>query len=181
MESDGTPILPMQLGILTLISVGTVEWSRPKFHTQKYIFPIGYTVRRHIFILIFRTYPSLLYADRHTRFTCTIEDGGEGPRFVLTPEDQPDTPIIAATPTGAWTAAMRRANDLRNRSTTNSASGPEYFGLANPVITYLIQNLPNARSCENYQPVMFEKNEWSDPNSAESDPLEEIEIASSEE
>lgn len=102
----------------------------------------------------------MLYSDRHTTFTCSIEDGGDTPKFVLTPADQPDQPIVSSTPTGAWTTAMRRANDLRNRSTTNSASGPEYFGLTNPVIIYLIQNLPGASQCVDYVPVTFDTVGW---------------------
>lgn len=46
MHTDGSPSLPMQLGILLLIKLGRVESTRVRYHTAKYIFPIGYTVQR---------------------------------------------------------------------------------------------------------------------------------------
>merc|ERR1712000_393345 len=39
----------------------------------------------------------------------------------------------------------------------NAVSGPEYFGLARGIVRKLIQELPRASECENYQFIIFEK------------------------
>jgi hypothetical protein len=35
-------------------------------------------------------------------------------------------------------------------------SGPDYFGLANPTVSMLIERLPNADKCESYTPKKYE-------------------------
>lgn len=89
-------------------------------------------------------------ADKTVNYTCTISDGGDGPRFHVTPEDAPDKAVTATTATGAWTAVIRVANALRKREHSNSASGPDYFGFSHPTVAKLIQDLPNVDKCENY-------------------------------
>lgn len=43
---DGSPKLPQQIGVLTVLSLGTIVTDRPTFHNERYIFPVGYTVSR---------------------------------------------------------------------------------------------------------------------------------------
>ncbi|RKP22772.1 hypothetical protein SYNPS1DRAFT_25358, partial [Syncephalis pseudoplumigaleata] len=45
-DADGRPILPVQVGILTVINLGTVVHDREAFHNERYIWPVGYTVQR---------------------------------------------------------------------------------------------------------------------------------------
>ncbi|KAI9229069.1 MAG: F/Y rich C-terminus-domain-containing protein, partial [Piptocephalis tieghemiana] len=148
-DASGNPIFPLKVGILRLINVGTVVADRPEFHNERYIWPVGYKVSR--------PFASLVDKDRDTTVTCTVLDGGNGPRFMLEFADIPDQPIIAQTATGAWTAAVRRANELRQREHSNSASGPDYFGFSNSLIAKIIQELPNAEKCLNYHRQTFEE------------------------
>ncbi|RKP12943.1 hypothetical protein BJ684DRAFT_20536, partial [Piptocephalis cylindrospora] len=74
-DSSGKPILPLKVGILRLISVGTIMADRPEFHNERYIWPVGYKVSR--------PFASLIHKDRDTTVTCTVLDGGNGPRFML--------------------------------------------------------------------------------------------------
>jgi hypothetical protein len=98
----------------------------------------------------------MVNADQQTMYTCRIEDGGDGPKFIIEPEDQPSKPIIANTATGAWTTVVREANAIRRREHSNSASGPDYFGFSQATIRKMIQDLPNAHKCKNYQIQEFE-------------------------
>jgi hypothetical protein len=146
---DGSPVLPMQVGILTLLNMGRVVYDRDAFHNERYIWPVGYTVQRQ--------YPSLKYPEQYTTFTCEIMDGGDVPQFVLTPQDDPENQIIGNSATGAWTTAVKRANLLRNRESSNSASGPDYFGFSHPAVAFLIQNMDGADKCKNYHWQKFEE------------------------
>lgn len=83
-------------------------------------------------------------------YHCTILDGGDGPKFQVTPSDCPDRPIIAGTATGAWSQIVKQANALRNRQHSNTVSGPDFFGLAQNTIKHLIQGLPNGGKLKGY-------------------------------
>ncbi|KAG9289749.1 hypothetical protein G9A89_014484 [Geosiphon pyriformis] len=142
-------ILPVQIGsILTVISLGKIIYDRDTFHNDRYIWPVGYEVRR--------SYNSMINPDSLTMYTCKIEDGGDGPRFVIEADDQPDEPITAKTATGAWTNIVRTANAIRHRNHSNAASGPDYFGFSQATIRKMIQDLPNASKCKNYVMQNFE-------------------------
>jgi len=71
-------------------------------------------------------------------------------QFEITSDDDPDYLVSQSTPTGAWTCVLKEANRIRNKESTNSASGPDYFGFSHVVIMKLIQDLPNANKCANY-------------------------------
>ncbi|CAG8542319.1 12796_t:CDS:2 [Acaulospora morrowiae] len=147
-DEKGNYKLPVQIGILTVLNLGTVVYDRDTFHNERYIWPVGYAVKR--------AYNSMINADNQTMYVCKIEDGGEGPKFVIEAEDQPDKPIIANTATGAWTSVVREANAIRHRDHSNSASGPDYFGFSQATIRKMIQDLPNASKCKNYVTQHFE-------------------------
>ncbi|KAF0546685.1 ino80 complex subunit iec3 [Gigaspora margarita] len=147
-DEQGNYKLPVQIGILTVLSLGTVVFERDTFHNERYIWPVGYAVKR--------AYNSMINAESQTMYVCKIEDGGDGPKFVIEAEDQPDKPIIANTATGAWTSVVREANAIRHRDHSNSASGPDYFGFSQATIRKMIQDLPNANKCKNYVEQHFE-------------------------
>ncbi|KAJ2037811.1 hypothetical protein GGI08_008423, partial [Coemansia sp. S2] len=43
---DGRYEMPVQVGVLTVLSLGTVIWDREAYHNERYIWPVGYTVQR---------------------------------------------------------------------------------------------------------------------------------------
>lgn len=45
-DEDGNYRLPVQIGALTLLSLGQVVWDREGFHNDRYIWPVGYSVQR---------------------------------------------------------------------------------------------------------------------------------------
>jgi hypothetical protein len=71
-DIHGAPVLPIQIGILTLINLGQIVFDRDTFHNERYIWPVGYTVKR--------PYASMRYPDRQTIYTCTVRDGIDGPK-----------------------------------------------------------------------------------------------------
>ncbi|KZV73190.1 hypothetical protein PENSPDRAFT_649101 [Peniophora sp. CONT] len=140
-DPHGAPVLPLNVGIMTVISLGTV-CLREHFHTERYIFPIGYEVTRRY----------LSARDPHSEvvYHCKILNGETGPNFQIIADDQPEKPIVAGTPTGAWSVVVRAANHIRNRAHSNSVSGPDFFGLGQNTIKHLIQQLPDADRLKDY-------------------------------
>ncbi|KAI0631970.1 hypothetical protein C8Q77DRAFT_1218536 [Trametes polyzona] len=140
-DKRGKPILPLNVGIMTVINLGEV-CMREHFHTERYIFPVGYEVTRR--------YYSTIDPNAEVPYHCTILDGGDGPKFKVTASDVPDKPIVAGTATGAWSVIVRAANHIRNRAHSNSVSGPDFFGLGQNTIKHLIQELPHANQLKDY-------------------------------
>ncbi|KAI5897087.1 uncharacterized protein SCHCODRAFT_01200512 [Schizophyllum commune H4-8] len=140
-DRNRKPMLPLNVGIMTVISLGEV-CTREHFHTERYIFPVGYEVTRR--------YLSTIDPHAEVVYHCTILDGGDGPKFQVIPADCPDRPIIAGTATGAWSGIVKQANAIRNRQHSNSVSGPDFFGLGQNTIKHLIQELPNAGNLRDY-------------------------------
>jgi hypothetical protein len=95
----------------------------------------------------------------NTIITCSILDGGDGPRFQVVSEDQPNHPIIANSATGAWSVVVRQSNQVRHREHSNSASGPDYYGFKHPTIAKMIQDLPGTRHLKHYVWQEFEEME----------------------
>eukprot|EP00897_Mesotaenium_endlicherianum_P009637 jgi/Mesen1/8701/ME000052S08124 len=143
---DGTPVLPLALSErLTLTALGTVEPSRAGFHTERHIFPVGFsTVRDH---------SSMLYAGQRTMYTNSIVDAGErGAVFRVVPADAPQMVVERDSASGAWVAvctAVNKAKGIERDKVT--ISGTEMFGLSHPVVCRLIQELPGAAECANFR------------------------------
>ncbi|KAH7885456.1 FYRN-domain-containing protein [Phlebopus sp. FC_14] len=140
-DKKGRPLLPLNVGIMTVISLGEV-CMREHFHTERYIFPVGYEVTRR--------YHSTVDPTSEAVYHCSILDGGDGPKFQIVASDVPDRPMIAGTATGAWSSIVKQANAIRNRQHSNSVSGPDFFGLGQNTIKHLIQELPNADRLRDY-------------------------------
>lgn len=159
-DKKGKPLLPLNVGIMTVINLGEV-CKREHFHTERYIFPVGYEVTRcadlltSLFALLMspdphRRYLSTIDPTAEVVYHCSILDGGDGPKFQIVAGDNPAKPIIAGTATGAWSMIVKTANQIRNRQHSNSVSGPDFFGLAQNTIKHLIQGLPGADQLRDY-------------------------------
>lgn len=146
-DDDGNYILPVNIGILTVVNLGTIEYKNPKFHNDRYIWPVGYTVKRY--------YNSTIHSDKQACYTASIANDNGNPCFQIIADDNPE-PIYGITATGAWTSVVRMANKIRRRDHSNSASGPDYFGFSHPTIAKMIQDLPNAQLCQKYNWQDFE-------------------------
>ena len=45
-DEHGNFIMPAQVGMHTILSLGTVIYDRPNFHSERYIWPVGYCAQR---------------------------------------------------------------------------------------------------------------------------------------
>lgn len=146
-DEHGRPTLPITVGMVTLYSAGVIA-DQPNFHNKRYIWPIGFHSTR--------PYMSAIDVDAQTVYHSRILDGPNGPIFDVYAEDNPDQHYQSPTPTGAWTAIVKQVNAIRGRDYSNSASGPDFFGLSNPTIGLLIEKLPGSDKCTQYQRKTYE-------------------------
>lgn len=116
---------------------------REHFHTDRYCFPPGYVATRYSLLLWLsrsvvedwsRTYNSMIDPHAQTTYTNKILEFPDGPRFQVLAADQPGEQIIAGTPTGAWSMIVKKANAIGDRISSNSVSGPEYYGLGSVIV-----------------------------------------------
>ncbi|ORX62808.1 hypothetical protein DM01DRAFT_1314427 [Hesseltinella vesiculosa] len=142
-NDDGSVKLPLVLGALDVVSLGVVQPDIKGYHSERYLFPVGYEVKRK--------FMSMVDADAHTTYTCKIEEGAKGPQFSLCAEDAPDNVIVGKSATNVWTTVIKGVNEIRHKRTRNAISGPEYFGLSHPVVRSLLEKLEHADQCSLYK------------------------------
>lgn len=143
LDPSGCPIFPITLGSLTVYSLGEIVPDRPSFHTECAIYPVGYCSTR-IFASARRPVHRCLY-------TCQIKDGGAGPRFEITPEDEPGCVVSGPTPDACHAQLLEAVGAVQVEP-----AGAEFFGLSHPAIQHLIQSCPGARKCVGYRWFRFE-------------------------
>ena len=125
---SGEVIFPICIGKMKIESLGNIVFDRNEYHTPKYIWPVGF---RSV-----RTYQSFVNPDERTEFTSEIVDGGDKPIFRVTPADAPDKATSANSATAAWSKIFKlvKNDDKSTKKSSAAVSGPEYFGLARPII-----------------------------------------------
>ncbi|XP_066912845.1 transforming growth factor beta regulator 1-like [Clytia hemisphaerica] len=148
MNDENVPFFPITIGTLTVHDLGEILSDKAGFHSERYLWPVGFCSTR--------LYPSMVDPDRKILYFCYIKDGGNEPLFEIIAEDQPDQPISASTATACHCIVLKRLNKARGKETTNTGSGPEFFGFSHPTIQYLIQCLTGADQCEKYVRSAFE-------------------------
>lgn len=52
-SKDGDYVLPAEVDSWTVLSLGAVVWDRAAFHNQRYIYPVGYRVKKLVFLFFF--------------------------------------------------------------------------------------------------------------------------------
>ena len=139
-DARGNTILPARLGNSVIQSLGRIVWDRPRYHTERYLFPVGYESTREAL--------SVKHPNTKTTWTSRISDGGDTPLFEVFAADDPDTIYSGTSSSGAWQPAVKAMNDPAR--VTNVVSGPDMFGLSNRSVTKTLQELPNADKCANY-------------------------------
>jgi hypothetical protein len=138
-ERSGLVKLPLMLGELTIESLGNVIAKHP-YVTEKHLFPIGFVSTRY--------FSSMINPERRVKYTSQIVDGGDRPQFVVTAADEPINPIVSNSPSGAWRTVLKRVMGKGDQDKDISVSGALRFGLAHPVVSQLLRELPNADKCD---------------------------------
>lgn len=150
-DEERKPIIPIQLTASSyVLSLGTIVTDRVGFHNEKYIFPAGFKSTRRS--------ASTLDPTQKVRWNCEIIDTNQSvPLFRVSMEENPTVCFEGNSPTSPWTLILKILLSFRSPENNKglSISGPEHYGLANPQVMYLIQNMEGADRCVNYVPKQF--------------------------
>ncbi|CAG8622438.1 4492_t:CDS:2, partial [Cetraspora pellucida] len=106
MNPDGTLKLPVTIGKgtneVTIYRIGHIVWDKEAYHTNRYIFPVGFMSKKQ--------YLSAIDVTRRTTYTSEILDGGDTPIFQVTAEDQPGRKFSASSSSGVWKKILDEIN-----------------------------------------------------------------------
>lgn len=130
--SSQLPII-LNNGELVIDALGVIV-DRFPYVTERYTWPIGFTSTR-----LFQSYVS---PDDKIKYTCQITDSGDKPQFVITPADDTANPVVAASPSAAWRAVLKRISAKTGQMLTDTTNGCHRFGLAHSVVASLLRELP---------------------------------------
>lgn len=148
LDSTGRPIFPIDLGRLTVHSLGEVVSDRPEFHSEESIFPVGFVSTR--------IYGSLKDPTIRCVYTNKISDDNGLPRFEIACDDG-STPIVGDTPDVCHSLLLQQINDALSLNVVSTRPrGNEFFGLTHPTVLHLIQSSTGTRKCSNYKWTRFE-------------------------
>jgi hypothetical protein len=151
-NENGSPKLPIHVSEVTSVSdLGRIVFDRRGFHSEHWIYPAGFRSSRLCF--------STLNPSEKVWYTCEILDtGGELPLFRVTMDSHPDISFEGNSPGSPWTIIANKVMEMRGNGHPRLAlPGPEYFGLASPAISYLIQQMDGADKCADYVMKPFEE------------------------
>lgn len=145
LDVHGRPIFPIQLGDLTVYSLGEVVSDRIAYHTEDLIYPVGYCSTR--------VYASLRDARAKSLYTCKILDGGPKPRFEIVSDNDLDQPLVGSSPDECH---MKLLTAISSALKSIIPKGADFFGISHPTIQNLIQSTPGTRKLAIYKQQRFE-------------------------
>ena len=142
----------IRIGNMILHNIGQLlpyQLSSSNFHTQNFIYPIGYRATRF--------YWSMRNAFKRCRYLCRITEKDNIPEFSITIiEEGFDKEVISAsTPDSLWSQILERLEDLRIKNDLVKIfpvyfKGEYLFGLTEPHVIRLIESLPGVENLTNY-------------------------------
>ena len=149
--TQGTDQHILRVGSLCFLSVGQLlPHQLHSFHTQDYIFPIGFKV--------IRLYWSMTEVNKRCQYVCSIGEADNRPRFTVTvDEGKPEERSFSGdTATAAWREILDTIEDLRTKNNLvrvfpQHIRGEELFGLSETNVVKVLESLPGIESLSDYQ------------------------------
>lgn len=120
---------------LTLVQPGRIEVGDERYHTEDYIYPVGYKSVRTI-VSDFSEFKQV---------TCLIIRGATGPSFVV---KEDDCYHVGPTPVEPWRYILYECG--YSKSVITEKTGYDLFGLNDPSVIYLLQTLQYLDTCKKY-------------------------------
>lgn len=145
LDIHGRPIFPIQLGDLTVYSLGEVVSDRIAYHTEDLIYPVGYCSTR--------VYASLRDARTKSLYTCKILDGGPKPRFEIVSDNDLEQPLVGSSPDECHSRLLAAISPVLRAI---PPKGADFFGISHPTIQNLIQSTPGTRKLAMYKQQRFD-------------------------
>lgn len=137
---------PFEITATTKVhSLGKIVWDRPAYHTERYVYPVGYKISR--------VGKSTTVPNETVVYISEILDNGEAPLFRVHTEDGSQV-FEGATPTAPWSTILKEAAKLNNtQGRSLSVSGPEMYLISNQQVYNLMLQMPDIDKCEGFTPA----------------------------
>lgn len=141
----------LRVGSLIFLNVGQLlPHQLATFHTQNYIYPIGYK--------IIRFYWSMRRPNKRCRYVCSIADISGRPEFrVLVQEpNEEDIELRDSSARAVWQRILEPLAQLRKDSNLvrvfpRYVSGEDLFGLTEPAVVRILESLPGIETLTTYK------------------------------
>ncbi|XP_050304104.1 transforming growth factor beta regulator 1 [Anthonomus grandis grandis] len=154
-DSNGRPTFPIELGKLTIHSLGEIIPDKLEFHSEDTVFPVGYVSTR--------IYGSLREPTIKCVYTCKISEKNGLPNFIIACEDG-SSEIEGDTPDVCHSLLLQKINDSLSLNVVSTRPrGNEFFGLTHLTVLHLFQGMPGVRKCLNYKWTRFEVSKTAEP------------------
>lgn len=143
-DNNGRPIYPITMGNLSIHDLGAIIVDRPGYHTENWIYPIGYVATR--------IYGHIKEPHRKCLYTCKIIDCGDYPRFEIIPESMPEYAIAGPSADLCHAALLQTMNNNSDgRELAVCPQGEYFFGLAHPAVATLLQTSAAVKELINFK------------------------------
>ena len=152
--SQGIDSQILRIGSLTFANVGQLlPHQLHAFHTQDYIYPIGYKVIRY--------YWSMIEVNKRCPYICTIGDSNNKPEFKVTTNvlndkgEEEEKTFSDASARGVWLQILNLLEKKRREQNLTKIfprhlTGEDLFGLNEPNIIKVLESLPGIESLSDY-------------------------------
>ncbi|KAJ6648629.1 Transforming growth factor beta regulator 1 [Pseudolycoriella hygida] len=143
-NQNGRPIYPITIGNLSIHDLGAIIVDRPDYHTENWVYPVGYTSTR--------IYAHIKEPHRKCLYTCKISDCGDFPRFEILPESLPEYAIAGPSADLCHAVLLQTMNNhLDGRDLPVIPQGEYFFGLAHPAVATLLQSSTAIKELANFK------------------------------
>lgn len=143
-NQNGRPIYPITMGNLSIHDLGAIIVDRPGYHTDNWIYSVGYTSTR--------IYGHIKEPHRKCLYTCKIIDCGDFPRFEIIPESMPEYAIAGPSASLCHAALLQTMNNNSDgRQLAVIPKGEYFFGLAHPAVATLLQSSTAIKELINFK------------------------------
>ncbi|OHT02229.1 hypothetical protein TRFO_30746 [Tritrichomonas foetus] len=146
-DEMGNPIMPITITpSLKICNLGEIVTDRPNFYNSRYIYPRNF--------MSMKLFKSVIDPNDKVWYQSLIlDDGSDSPLFRVQLKDDPSIHFDGPAPSNAWLCVIKVINDKKKdlglpSSKNVTVSGPEYYGLAAPIVQALIQKMKGAEFCQ---------------------------------
>lgn len=176
-DASGAAVLPLTVGAVTVSALGALAGRGAAFHAPRALYPVGYAAE------------ALRVSHKHpparVRYCFSVEAAPDdsAPLFRAVCMHDPANPIVGASPSEVCMRVATLLAEARQQPPpTRAPRGEDWFGLSNPTVRALLQELPGAENREGYQPLLPDNHddENEDEEQEEEENEEENEAAAEE-
>jgi histone-lysine N-methyltransferase MLL3 len=140
----------LRVGSLTFLNVGQLMPHQMRtFHTEDFIFPIGYKILRY--------YWSMRNVNKRCNYICSVEDNDNKPEFVIDVTEAGNDPVTFRDEScmGVWMQVLIEVEKVRKTADCTKVfpayiTGEELFGFNEPNVVKVLESLPGIESLKSY-------------------------------